>query len=51
MVSPVEPSSLWKVQPFSSMSGDTTDIEMTFSRFLSLRKMMVRCAHGQASET
>ena len=42
---------LSKVQPFSPMSGETIDIEMTFSRPLSLRKMTVRCAQGQASET
>jgi hypothetical protein len=49
--SPVEPSFLLKVQPSLSMSGETTDNETTFSSPLSLRKMTVRCAHGQASET
>ncbi len=49
--SPVEPSSRLKVQPSCSMSGETIDMEMTFSRALSLRKMTVRCAQGQESET
>ena len=40
-----------KVQPSLSMSGETIDIEMTFSSAFNLRKMTVRCAHGQDSET
>jgi len=33
------------------MCQEVTDIEITFSNRLSWRKMTVRCAHGQASET
>jgi hypothetical protein len=33
------------------MCQDVTDIEMTFSSRFRWRKMMVRCAHGQASDT
>ena len=51
MASPLEPSSLLKVQPCSSMSGETVDMPMTFSSAFSLRKMIVRCAHGQESAT
>ena len=47
----VEPAAVSKVQPSRPMSGETTDSDMTFSSAFSLRKMMVRCAHGQASET
>ena len=33
------------------MMGSTTDLEITCSSRLSLRKINVRCAHGQASDT
>ena len=33
------------------VTGSTTDIEITLSRSFSLRKITVRCAYGQASET
>jgi hypothetical protein len=49
--SPLEPLAVSKVQPSRPMSGETTDIEMTLSSAFSLRKMTVRCAQGQASDT
>ena len=36
---------------FERMWCDTTDREMTPSNSLSLRKITVRCAHGQACDT
>jgi len=36
---------------FERMWCDTTDREMTPSNSLSLRKITVRCAHGQAYDT
>ena len=38
-------------QPRSSRMGSTTERPMTSSRPLSIRPMIVRCAHGQAHET
>ena len=40
-----------KVQPRSPSSQWTTESEIMLSSPLSLRKISVRCAQGQASET
>ena len=47
----MQPGPSLKVQPCSAMSGSTTDREITFSSFFSLRKMSVLWAQGQASDT
>ena len=49
--SPVDPVAVSNVQPWSPMYHDTIDTGITRSSFFSLRKISVRCAHGQASET
>ena len=50
-VSSVAPGSVPNSQPFFPSSATVTDTEITFSSFFSLRKISVRCAQGQASET
>ena len=45
------PGSVPNSQPFLPSSASVTETEITSSSFLSLRKISVRCAHGQASET
>ena len=49
--SPVEPVVWSNVQPALPMYQDTTDTEIASSSLLSLRRISVRCAHGQARET
>ncbi len=51
MVSSVAPGSVPNSQPFLPNNGTVTETEITSSSFFSLRKISVRCAQGQASDT
>ncbi len=47
----MQPGQSLNSQPFGPISGSTMESEITFSSPLSVRKISVRFAQGQASET